>query len=222
MKKNIGLLIVIMILFGLVLGGCVKPASEAPDDDTTNSDQADVVVRVMATQTALAKDSEEGDDVEPTAEPTEADDTSDDAEEPAATATEEPVVEPTEEPTEEPTPAATAVVVVPGTYTVHYGEHPYCLARRFDIDADELLSANGLVRGDQLDPGNVLTIPQGGSPFNGDRVLSIHPTSFTVQYMDTFYSIACYFGDVTPEAIAAENSMTVDEVLVTGSVIQIP
>lgn len=221
MKKSIGLLIVVLVLFGLVLGGCVKPASEAPEGETTNGEQADVVVRVMATQTALAKAAEgDADSLEPTAEPTAepTEETSDDSGEPAATATEEVVVEPTEE----PTPAPTVVVSVPGTYTVHYGEHPYCLARRFDVDADELLGVNGLVRGDQIEPGDVLTIPQDGSPFNGDRVLSTHPASFTVQYLDTFYSIACYFGDVTPEAIAEANGMTVDEVLVTGTVIQIP
>ncbi len=221
MKKSLGLLIVVLVLFGLALGGCVKPASEAPDDDTTSSNQADVVVRVMATQTALAKAAEEDGEADPTdadpteepsSAPTDEPDAGDDADDPESTAV----------PTEEPTPVATADLAVPGTYTVHYGEHPYCLARRFNIDADVLLSANGLVRGDQLTPGDVLTIPTDGAEFNGSRVLSSHPASFTVLFMDTFYSIACYFGDVYPEEIAEANSMTIDEVLSVGSVIQIP
>ncbi len=221
MKKKIGLLIVVFVLFGLVLGGCVKPASEAPEDEVTNVDQADVVVRVMATQTALAKESEEGEDTDPVeADPTEEPtaEVTDDTEEPASTATEEPVVEATEE----PVVVVSTEVVIPDTYTIHYGEHPYCLARRFDIDAVVLLGANGLVLGDQVLPGDVLAIPQGAPPFNGDRVLHIHPHSFTVLPEDTFYSIACYYGDVFPEAIAEANGMTIDEVLVAGTVIQIP
>ena len=221
MKKNIGLLIVVLVLFGLVLGGCVKPASEAPEGDTTSENQADVVVRVMATQTALAKAAED-DVVEPTEAVATEVPTEVVTEEPSADTTE--VVDPevTEEPTEEPVVEPTEVADVPGTHTVHYGEHPYCLARRFNVDADELLGANGMVRGDQLTPGDVLSIPQGGAAFNGDRVLASHPASFTVLYNDTFYSIACYFGDVTPENIAAANSMTVDESLTSGTVIQIP
>jgi len=221
MKKNVGLLVVVFILFGLVLGGCVKPASEAPEDEVSNIDQADVVVRVMATQTALAKDSEEGDDTDPEdADPTEepAADATDDAQDPAPTATEEPVVEATET----PVVVVATEAVIPTTYTIHYGEHPYCLARRFDIDANTLLGANGLVLGDQVLPGDVLVIPQGAAPFNGDRVLHTHPHSFTVLFEDTFYSIACYYGDVFPEAIAEANGMTIDEVLVAGTVIQIP
>jgi LysM repeat protein len=222
MKKKLRFVIVLLLVFGLALSGCVKSASEAPEgEEVSSGEQADVVVRVMATQTALAKaaegdaePTEEPDDsVEPTAEPVD-----DSGEEP----TEEPVADPTEEPTEETTVAAPIDVAVPTTYTIKYGEYPYCLARRFDINADDLLSANGLSRDDQVGIGTVLTIPQDSYGFEGSRVLYSHPGSFTVKYNDTFYSIACYFGDVFPEQIAAANSMTIDEVLSAGDVIDIP
>jgi hypothetical protein len=39
---------------------------------------------------------------------------------------------------------------------------------------------------------------------------------------DTFYTIACSFGDVDPSAIAAANGMSVTAPLTTGQVINIP
>jgi LysM repeat protein len=226
MKKKIRFVIVLLLVFGLVLSGCVKSASEAPEgEETSSGEQADVVVRVMATQTALAKAAEG--DAEPTEEPDDsAEPTAEPTEEPVDNSsgdpTEEPVADSTEEPTEEATVAAPIDVDVPTTYTIKYGEYPYCLARRFDINADDLLSANGLTRDDQVGIGTVLTIPQDSSGFVGSRVLFTHPGSFTVKYNDTFHSIACYFGDVFPEQIAAANSMTIDEVLSAGDVIDIP
>ncbi len=101
-------------------------------------------------------------------------------------------------------PGTTPVVIVPtatpgrpATYTIHTGEFPYCLARRFDVNPDDLLSMNGLVRGQILQPGLTLNIPQTGS-FPGSRALHTHPAQYTVNVDDSFYSIACYFGDVDP------------------------
>ena len=220
MKKKMRFMIVLLLVFGLALSGCVKSASDAPEgDETSSGEQADVVVRVMATQTALAKAAES--DAEPTEEP---DDSAEPTEEPVDDTGDEPTEEPVEDPTEEPTEEVTVAIYVevPTTYTIKYGEYPYCLARRFDINADDLLSANGLSRDDKVDIGTVLTIPQDSSGFVGSRVLFTHPASFTVKYNDTFHSIACYYGDVFPEQIAAANSMTIDELLSAGDVIQIP
>lgn len=59
------------------------------------------------------------------------------------------------------------------------GEFAYCLARRFDVDPDELLQLNGLPNGNVYDPGRTLKIPQTGS-FPGTRALRSHPTTYAV------------------------------------------
>src|SRR5512135_901144 len=70
--------------------------------------------------------------------------------------------------------APTAPVTRPATYTLQQGEYPYCIARRYNVDPNDLLSVNGISNGDLLYPGKVLTIPQTGS-FPGDRALHSHP-----------------------------------------------
>jgi LysM repeat protein len=109
----------------------------------------------------------------------------------------------------------------PATYTIHAGEFPYCIARRFDVDPGALLNLNGLGSGEILQPGMTLSIPATGS-FPGTRALQAHPTTYTVQVNDTFYSIACVFGDVDPSVIAAANGMAVTAPLTTGKVLNIP
>jgi hypothetical protein len=39
---------------------------------------------------------------------------------------------------------------------------------------------------------------------------------------ETFYSIACAFGDVDPSAIAAANGMAITAPLTTGKILNIP
>ena len=115
-----------------------------------------------------------------------------------------------------PFPAvATATPGRPATYTLHKGEFPYCLARRFNVDPADLLSMNGLSNGVALQPGLTLKIPQTGS-FPGTRALHSHPATYTVQVDDSIYSIACYFGDLDPTSIAALGSIT------TGTVLNVP
>ncbi len=109
----------------------------------------------------------------------------------------------------------------PATYTLHTGEFPYCLARRFDVNPDDLLSMNGLVQGQILQPGLTLNIPQTGS-FPGNRALHTHPAQYTVNVDDSFYSIACYFGDVDPTSIAAANGLSLTSPLTTGQILNIP
>jgi len=68
----------------------------------------------------------------------------------------------------------------------------------------------------------VLKIPQTGHPFPGSRVLRSHPTTYSVQTGDTVYSIACLFGDVSPDAIAAANGLAEPFKIASGQVINIP
>ena len=109
----------------------------------------------------------------------------------------------------------------PSTYTIQAGEFPYCLARRFNVDPGDLLSLNNLTSGEIIQPGTTLSIPATGS-FPGTRALQAHPTQYTVAVNDTFYTIACSFGDVDPSAIAAANGMAITTPLTTGKVLNIP
>jgi len=129
-------------------------------------------------------------------------------------------------PTATPTPEPTKEVVqvdlkVPKKYTLRKGEFPWCIARRFNIDPTTLMNANGL-SGSSYSPGLVLTIPQDAPKFQGDRSLKNHPTTYTVTSGDSFYSIACVFGDVWPEEIAAQNFMELGDALAAGTQLDIP
>jgi LysM repeat protein len=113
--------------------------------------------------------------------------------------------------------------VVPATYALKQGEFPWCIARRFNVDPDELLALNGLSRTqDYFIPGTVLKIPSSGKPFPLTRHIIAHPATYTVQTGDTIYSVACKYGDVDPIAIAAANNLPAPYNLTTGAQIAIP
>jgi LysM repeat protein len=110
----------------------------------------------------------------------------------------------------------------PATYTLQKGEFPFCIARRFNVNQTELLTINGLGLSSQVQPGTTLKIPQTGNPFVTERALTKHPAQYTVAAGDTFYSIACKFGDVGPDLIALANNKSVTDSLSAGEKIQIP
>lgn len=115
-----------------------------------------------------------------------------------------------------PAPVVTAAPVTkPGSYTLKEGEFVYCIARRFNVNPDEILSLNGLADGQTFYPGLTLTMPSSGNPFPGGRALRAHPTQYTVAAGDSIYSIACKFGDLDPQSLASLS-------LTAGSTIQIP
>ncbi|GAB4457588.1 MAG: hypothetical protein Kow0070_09920 [Anaerolineales bacterium] len=121
-------------------------------------------------------------------------------------------------------PSSTSIPVGsrPSTYTLKKGEFPYCIARRFNVDPDELLRLSGLSAGVLYPPGTVLTIPQSGS-FPESRMLRNHPATYTVSSADeTVYSVACLFGDVDPSAIAQANGISADAALNVGQTLNIP
>jgi LysM repeat protein len=109
----------------------------------------------------------------------------------------------------------------PQTYKLQKGEFPYCLARRFDVNPSELLQLNGLNNSSRTYVGQELKIPQSGS-FPETRALRKHPADYTVQTNDTIYTVACYYGDVSPEAIIAQNGLTEPYTLKAGNVLKIP
>lgn len=113
----------------------------------------------------------------------------------------------------------------PTSYTLQKGEFPYCIARRYNLNPNELLSLNGLTNGQLFMPGLTLKIPQTGNPFPGDRALVPHPnpTTYTVgSSSETVYSIACKYGDVDPAALAQNNGISVTSALTTGQQLKIP
>lgn len=129
-------------------------------------------------------------------------------------------------PTNAVSTAATSVPpgVRPASYTLQEGEHPYCIARRFNVDPDDLLALSGLTsaQANSLASGTVLKIPQSGA-FPGDRSLTTHPTTYTVASgYETLYSVACKYGDIDPNTIASANGISVSAKLTAGQTLQIP
>jgi LysM repeat protein len=123
-----------------------------------------------------------------------------------------------------PLPTSVPVGSRPASYTLQRGEFPYCIARRFDVNPEELLSINGLSDGTIYYPNLTLRIPQSGS-FPGNRALNTHTAGmiYTVRSSnETIYSIACYFGDVDPSAIAQANNISPGAALTSGQQLTIP
>lgn len=111
---------------------------------------------------------------------------------------------------------------IPATYTLKSGEWPFCIARRFNINPDDLAALNGLHDSQVVQPGLVLQIPQTGA-FPGSRAWHGHPDTYIVDFStETIYSIACYYGDVYPEAIAQANNLPLNTVLSAGQRLSIP
>ncbi len=122
-----------------------------------------------------------------------------------------------------PTTSGTALPV-PSTYTLQKGEWPYCIARRYNVNPQELLTLNSLTDAQSyaLMPGLVLNLPQTGNPFPADRMLHTHPSTWTVSAGDTLNSIACYYGDLSPQQIATANNLSASATLTTGQQLTIP
>lgn len=203
-------LLLLSLIAGIALVGCTRSATSAQDSDATQ-DPIESIFSTVATQTALAQagKSDNGDDSEGELAPTN-------------TPTVTPDLSPTPEPTATLTPAPTSESAAPNTYTLHEGEWPYCLARRFDIDPDALLAANNISNSTELSVGTVINIPTTAGSFGGNRALRSHPTTYTASSVDTFYSIACQFGDVWPEHIAEANGQKVDYEPSAGEQLHIP
>jgi len=71
-------------------------------------------------------------------------------------------------------------------------------------------------------PGTELRIPQTGNPFPANRSLLPHPTTYIVKAGDTIYTVACAFGEVSPDAIVFANGLTGNYQLTAGQQLNIP
>jgi LysM repeat protein len=215
--------IVGLVLAGVVLGACTRSASTPPattepaltpgEENWQQATMDAVRQAVMQTQTAQAGPVT-------SVPPTDTPETPVPPTETLAEVTEATSPEPTEASSPEPTSAGTGGR--PASYVLQEGEFPYCIARRFNVNPAELLDLNGLGTGTVVPPGTSLRIPQTDNTFPGDRSLHTHPSTFTVRTGDTVYSVACYFGDVDPLAIAARNNLSPPYNLTPGSTINIP
>jgi LysM repeat protein len=219
MKTYRPLMFILIVLLVISMTACERSASKPPSAKATKAPQeaaapTDVLdaLNMFATQTAISAG---GGQPQPPAasagEPT--------PQLPEATALPPVVIEPTAAPM---IVVPTATPGLPGSYTLHNGEFPFCLARRFNVDPAELLSINGLGAHSVYSPGMSLRIPQSGHGFPGARALRNHPTTYTVKSGDTIYSIACLFGDVDPEAIAYANGLAAPYTLTSGQALNIP
>lgn len=222
------LFFVFMIGVATVLSGCQRSASTAPNEvvtpteisaiPTPTSNPAQILIAQTQTASAL---------IQPTRAPT--------VTKVPATATAAPSeteavsIVVTVTPAADGTPPATQPTIAiptlarPVTYTLQDYEDPYCIARRYNLDIGEVLSLNDLTMESRPKAGTVLQIPATTHHWSsGARMLVQHPARYTVRKGDTIYAIACKYGDVSPEAIAAVNNLQEPYPLSTGQELSIP
>ena len=228
--KRLVLLLATM-LFILGLTACTRPASTPPPDEAATpttvgeypipgvTDDVMGQLESFATQTAQAQLAGTPQSSPTASAPTEG--------APAETLEAPDTSQPTSVPEEvvpesTPFPVPTATPGLPETYTLQKGEFPYCIARRLDVNPNELLRESGLAGGGTYSTGTVLVIPKSGRDFPGNRTLKAHPTTVVVKTDDTIYSIACEFGDVEPYAIAAANGLSEPYNITSGQNLHIP
>ena len=216
-KKIVGLIVIILIA-GLALSACERPASRAPVTTPTAvgeipfpvATQPEIMIEILkGTQTAMAQNPQPG------------------GLPPLVTSTPSFTFTTPDAGGGQTTPAAGGIAYPtptpgrPATYVIQSGEFPYCIARRFNVDPVDLLNASGLNLSSRPATGYKLTIPQSGS-FPGNRALRSHPTTYTVSAGETIGSIACYFGDADPNTIYAASGLEPGAALTSGQVLQIP
>lgn len=215
MKNHRFLVFFVVVLIALTLAACERSASTPPPEGTIyptleGTSPPMNELETFATQTAAALAPESGGETGGETTP---------EEQPTAVPP-----QPTEESQQpEATAAPPKAYPVPDEYTLHKGEFPYCIARRFDIAPATLLATNGLNSASITYAGQTLKIPKNAGSFNaGPRALMKHPAEYTVRAGDTVYSIACLYGDVDPRAIEDYNGLSGAYTLKVGDVLNIP
>jgi LysM repeat protein len=242
MSKKLYLVFFTILTIGLLLSACERPASIAPvTTPTSNGEipfpvatQPEIIKDILsATQTAAAASGTlgvGGEDATSTPAFTFVTPTSGAATSGVinlTTSTGDTISLTTSTTAATPTPTAinypTPTPGIPTSYTLKKGEYLYCIARRFDVDPADLMSANGMnmYTAQNVQPGTKLIIPQ-NSNYPGERSRKTHPAYYTVAAGDTVYTIACDFGDADPNTIMAANGLTKDSVLTAGQVLYIP
>lgn len=219
-----------LMLIVVSLSACVRPASTPPEGSAGTTTTAEFPVpgtaddvmsqlESLATQTAIAMMGGTP-QVQPTAVAVEITPLPPTA---GASDVTQPTAPPASpEPTQQQVVVPTATPGLPATWTLQTGEFPYCIARRFNVNPNEMLQLSGLSAGSTYTAGTVLKIPKTGNTFPGPRSLRKHPDTYTVVAGDTIYKIACLYGDADPNAIAYANNLQSPYNLKTGQVLNIP
>jgi hypothetical protein len=218
MNKVLKSIVMVVVLVMLVMSSaCTLSASKPPVQATPTGElnfmTPTTVAGAIATQTAIAKAPQ------------------------VATATPEPpTAAPTKAPTAKPQSQGSSsssssgggrtipTLTRPSTYTLQKGEWPICIARRYDLDLASFFSVNGLSMNSRPTVGTVLKVPSSGnwnSSAYGSRSLRSH-SDFKVGASDTIYTIACYYGDVSPEGILAANGLNNAGDIHSGMTLKIP
>ncbi len=230
-NRPLCVLLITVILLSLVTA-CQKSASKSPASVSTPTSifptplPGSAIDNAMAgTQTAqaLANPTNPASPLDTAVPPTEDTSTANTSQPTVAPTSPPVVIAPTATkavPTAIPVPSATPGR--PATYTLQSGEFPFCIARRFNVSAADLLAENGLDLNSHPAAGTTLNIPQTGAWDSGPRALIDHPTTYTVSAGETIYSIACAFGDVDPNSIAIANGLSSPYTLTPGQVLNIP
>jgi LysM repeat protein len=227
MHKKSAVLLLALLILSLSLSGCFKPASTAPASSAQGGSLTPTKETAFPQATPLSGNVQDILSQTQTA---------------AAAANGEPVVEPTSTKTPKPLAAPKATKKPtkeknnddnssfqpnlnpdrPATYTLKAGEFPICIARRYNLDVPSLLALNGLAMDSRPRSGTKLRIPQTGTWNLGSRALHDHPAQYTVKSGDSFYSIACYYGNLLPDDIAVNNGYKLSDKLNAGTVLDIP
>lgn len=215
MKKKTIVLLVLCLFITLLISACKRPASKNPVQTPASVNQATAlpvdaqIQNATVTAQAIMQNFNQ-----PTAL----------VQNPQGTPVVITQVPPTPLPTNTPSPTpmpSLAAMTRPTTWTVQGGETVYCLARRFNVDPNDMLAINGLNNYSMLRIGDELKVPQSGS-FPGERQLLAHPDVWNVSPGETVYYIACEYGDVWPEHIIAVNGLQAPYSLNGFKTLQIP
>lgn len=112
----------------------------------------------------------------------------------------------------------------PESYVLQNGEYPICIARRYDLDLDRMITVNNLTLDSRPSAGVKLQLPAEGAWADeklGGRGLREH-APYTVRAGDTVNTIACYYGDVYPEVILMANDLPDGGAITPGQQLTIP
>jgi hypothetical protein len=230
MTKRLAFILLVMVTLTMILTACKLPASKAPAGTPTLAEDFPFpvvttqpnVIQDIQTQTAVAEAAASPKAPEVVATETATPDNQAGGGAPAVAkevSTDTPAAASTSVPSSH---SAVPTVTRPSVYALQKGEWPICIARRFDVYLPTFFSANGLTMSSKLFVGARLTIPSTGTWNSGPRALKSHPTTYTVRSGDTIYTVACSYGDVSPEAIIAVNSLSSPYTLTSGQSLQIP
>jgi len=201
------------VILAVVVAGCTRSRATdvAPTEQPGEAVDATFQAVLSATQTAnaIAPPGSGGGD-ELTATPSE-----------VLLPTAEPPTETPPPPTAEPPTALPPAATGPTQYTVQAGDWIYKIGRDFGVDPNAIIAANPGINPNNIQPGQVLTIPAPGSETGGGSGGAGGASTYTVQPGDWIYQIARKLGK-DPQAIIAANPGVNPNLIYPGTVLNIP